>query len=1648
MKKLKLIGSSLIIGFLLVVCLPLLSMSQTWGPKYTSITSNTGGYYEYLPQGYYDAANAGKKWPVILFIHGIGETGSGTGAVLTNITGVGLPYLITQGYFPKTFTVGGQTHSFIVIAPQFKSWPSNADVEACLNYIAANYNTDLNRMYLTGLSMGGGVVWDYASSNTAASGRLAAIVPICGASSPSTSKCQNMASTNLPVLATHNADDGVVGVGSTNGYVDGINAFNPNPRAAKVIWPSGGHNAWSATYDPSNKLVGGTMNTYEWMLQYSRGVAVPPPPPSSLVISFSGVTMVTCNGGANGRATASTTGGTAPYTYSWSTSPVQTTATASNLRAGTYSVTVRDANNNTTTSSVTISEPPRLTINVSAGSIATYGGTTNVSLSASGGTGTYTFSGGPTTNVAAGTYTYTVTDANGCTDSRTVTITQPALPSVSASMTSNIPVSCAGGANGSLTVTASGGLAPYTYNWNTSPEQTTATASGLRAGNYSVTVRDANGNFVIVNATVTQPSALALTVSPGVISSYGGTTTVALSATGGTAPYSYAGPVTNVSAGTYTYTVTDARGCSDSKTITISQPAAPPSTLNLTLNGTAVSCNGGATGSASVSVSGGLSPYTYSWSTSPVQTGSTASNLRAGTYTVTVRDANNVSSSGTVTITEPAALVLNVAPGTIDVYGGQTNVFLSASGGTAPYSYTGQTMNLNAGTFSYSVTDAAGCTDSKTITITQPAPPTPPAPPASVGVNVTGVNMVSCFGGANGSATATATGGTAPFTYSWNTSPVQTGAVATNLRAGTYTVTVRDANNLTATATATITEPVALSLHVSPGTIDVYGGQTSVVLGATGGTQPYTFAGQTTNLNAGTFTYSVTDARGCTDSKTITITQPAPPPPTPVSVTIVGVKMVDCYAGSNGNATASAFGGTAPYTYSWNTAPVQTTAIANNLLAGVYTVTVKDANNNQVTATVTITEPQALVLSANAGVISSYGGTTTVSLSATGGSAPYSYSGPVTNVAAGTYTYSVTDAKGCTGSNTITINQPAPPPPPPAPAPLVVSVSGTSVNCFGGSNGSATVTASGGTSPYTYSWSSSPAHTSATATDLRAGTYTVTVKDANNLSASGTVTITEPAALVLNVNAGTIDTYGGQTNVVLGASGGTAPYSYAGPTTNLVAGTYSYSVTDAKGCADNKTITLTQPEAPAPPTAPGLAAPALSAVVSKVDKVTCNGGKNGSASITISGGATPYKLVWSHDAGLNATTATGLGAGRYGVDVIDANNNKVSLQIDITEPQPLSLSIDSVSAGLNLWNIQLSANGGVAPYQFNGKTSAVTPGTYTYSVVDANGCSLSRNLQFNEAPALAALTLNIQAGQIKCNGGTTSVQLKATGGVQPYRYIGDTLNVAAGTFNYSVVDAAGNQLTKQITISQPDPLALGITAEPVKRIGGKTDVVLQATGGTAPYAYTGETQNLKAGKYQFSVIDQNQCSASGSIDIKQPGIVVSKFEAIPVDTAITLNWVTSYEHEIDYFEVERSVDNVNFTLFMKVKSNWNNLVLPKYNVVDNTPQLRRNYYRVYAVTIFGEKIPIKEEDIFYENRGRVDVRNMVDMLDVTVMNPYQEELELTLMDINGRPLSRQKVKKENFTWNSKVSMKNLNSGVYVLKISGQHVQFAKQVVKL
>ncbi len=784
-------------------------------------------------------------------------------------------------------------------------------------------------------------------------------------------------STALNVTATATDENG-----PTTG--DGTATANPSGGTPPYTY------SWSPGGETTQTITGLSAGDYTVTVTDANGcvdtatVTVNPGTCQNLSVSATS-TPATCNGDADGTATANVTNGVGPFTYSWSPGG-QTTQTITGLAAGSYTVTVTDQTTLCTVqSTTTVNEPSVLSSGIAITNVACFGDASgSLDLTVTGGTFPYTFlwSTGATTedinNLTAGSYSVTITDANGCTTTNSATVQQPAA-ALDASFT-QVDVLCNGDSTGSIDVTVTGGTPPYSYLWNTGA--TTQDLADIPAGTYTVVITDAN-NCTLTEGpiNISEPS----TPVSVVITKENATTAQACNdgeatanASGGTPPYTYqwsasAGnqttqTATNLPQGTHSVVVTDANGCFIEQSVAIDCTNTCDAVISIddVVN---VLCTGDATGSATVSASSVANPgatFTFTWNTTPAQvdagvTTSTLNNLTAGTYTVSVTIDGTVCLpvEETIIITEPQN-PLSVSATATDESGpttGDGTATASPSGGTPPYTYswspggeTTQTITgLSAGDYTVTVTDANGCMATTTVTV-NPGTCRNLAAFASA-------TPVTCNGDSDGTATVSVSGGSGSFTYLWNTGA--TTQSISGLSGGVYSVTVTDTVTLCdVTANATVNEPAALSSGIAVNNVLCFGEDTgSLDLTVTGGTAPYTFLwsnGATTedisNLTAGAYSVTITDANGCTLADSATVQQP----PSGLDISITA--QTDILCGAPSSVTATATGGTAPYTYNLDGGTPQASGTFNNLAAGSYTINVLDANGCTTSVPVTILE--------------------------------------------------------------------------------------------------------------------------------------------------------------------------------------------------------------------------------------------------------------------------------------------------------------------------------------------------------------------------------------------------------------------------------------------------------------------------------------------------------------------------------------------------------------------------------------------------------------------------------------------------------------------------------------------------------------------
>ena len=971
---------------------------------------------------------------------------------------------------------------------------------------------------------------------------------------------------------------------------------------------------------------------------------------------------------------------------------------------------------------------------------------------------TYGWSTGSTalsiTNLSAGTYFFTVADAGSCVRADTFVVTQPTRVGVTGQITNP---GCSGTCSGSVATTDTGGTGgPYTYHWNSTPVQTTQTATGLCSGPVIVTVTD--GNNCSASASFTLGNSAAVTIAQVSLTNAtcSNNGSVVVSASGGNGVFNYqwsnnqSGPAdTALGAGTYKVTATDTSGCSATASYTITQPTNGISILAPTI--TNITCAGLSNGAITAHATGGTGTLTYKWiqvSDSYQSAGATIANLSADTYELTVTDANGCKDTTSYLLTAPPALVLDsllVVEATCGASNGSAQVFVSGGTGNYNYSWSGHPAvtassigNLPGGAYSVLVTDASGCTLQSTFNIAATSP-----------IVISLVNQTNnpCYGNSMGSISISLSGGTSPYTVNWSNG-VSASLQDTGLATGNYSVIVSDVNGCSTIATYTITEPAVLAIGVPViQNVGCSGGSTgSITTHVIGGTQPYTYTwvqqsnqqnystANLTNLSADVYYLTVTDLHGCSASTNYVIL--AVPP----LVYTIDSTNVSCFNGNNGSVTVAISSGTPPYQYEFdNTGSID--SVYPNLAAGLVDVIIIDANNCRGHNIVNIQQPPQIVIHGitQTNVLCYGGDNGGLSINATGGTPGYTYSWNNhytstfdTLLMAGTYTITVTDTNACTATQSYQITQPA--------SPLTAAPVVTNAFCNGAGDGTMDAHPAGGTPPYSYLWPNGS--TTRIATSLTSGSYTCIVTDANGCTIATTDSVGQPSALVILSDSATpvkcVSQRNGTIKVI--ATGATPPYTYNATqdnanfvyTTNgflqgLDTGVYTITISDSLGCTNQIYVYV-------PPAI-------LDSFTTSVDSALCYGYNDGGALATplppnsITNG--PYKFgIDNNPESSDTGYFSNLSAGPHIITAINTKGCVDSIPVFVPQPLPVEVIITPDSLNLPLGGSQqvlvTCLNAGNPTYNWTPSTgmscvdcpnpvvSAYAPGDYIITVSTVN----------------------------------------------------------------------------------------------------------------------------------------------------------------------------------------------------------------------------------------------------------------------------------------------------------------------------------------
>ncbi len=978
-------------------------------------------------------------------------------------------------------------------------------------------------------------------------------------------------------------------------------------------------------------------------------------------------------------------------------------------------------------------------------------------------------------------------------------------------------VSCPRTADGSFTMSLFGGTPPYSFQWRAlNPPGTlngpftlnnqgqNFTANNLAAGRYQVIIQDAatpsntltdtvqvlRNSLIGVSITGQEPkcagestgSVRAVVNLEGVVQN---NPTSRFTFTWNVPTNGNVAELIDLPFGPYAVTVTDAQGCSESASLSLTQPA-PIQAAETVTN---ASCSGSEDGTINVVVSGGVvasGNYKFKWShlqDSIVAPSAALNNLDPGVYTVTITDDNNCELVESYTVGAVKTLSIQMVSISDVTCNGDANGQISVRGVTVPngsqslpYTFnwqgpgtinpnntttTSDLNNLIAGTYILTMIDSdlQGCQVVDTFTIVEPEP---------LVVSLVTQQNETCTVGNDGSATIAVTGGVLPYVYSW--SDGQTDSIAVNLSAGNYLVDVTDASGCTDSLSVDILAPTPPAIEpIAPDTVSCQnstdGTLTANAIPVSGTTiTGYQWSngqsGQTiTNLSPGTYTVSVTASDGCTNADTAVVVAPSPL----VIDSIVAVAPT-CVGFDNGRVTVFASGGTGPYRYIWANTPQNDTLTANvygQLTAGTYNVTVVDANNcTPATGSVTVNDPPGIELTFSAvDGVSCFENTCDGTASAaaiysdgTNGLFTFSWqsgevesgvaSSTATQLCAGMQVVVATDANNCFGIDTVNI---------PSPPAITVQVNAAPVTCNGLSDGSITLVPNGGTPPFTFQWLENGATTDMI-NNLTAGIYNAVITDANGCTKTQIVELDEPDALELTLDLANTtpsvtcngDT-DGQISVQVNTSSninpiGPSPYTWSNGVapasssiaSNLAPGSYNVTITDTKGCTDTLSYTILNPEP-------------IVAIIPQPEDPRCFGESTLILIDTVYGGTGTSLFDYTYQINNNGLRfapdqpAT-VFAGIQIITVEDPGGCAFVDTIEITQPEELQVIFDPAEIEVELGDsttLQPIINSSLpigsyawSPDTYLSSSTIETPTVspqndqnYTLTVIDVNGCT-------------------------------------------------------------------------------------------------------------------------------------------------------------------------------------------------------------------------------------------------------------------------------------------------------------------------------------
>jgi len=1023
-------------------------------------------------------------------------------------------------------------------------------------------------------------------------------------------------------------------------------------------------------------------------------------------------------------------------------------------------------------------------------------------------------------------------------------------------------------------------------------------------------------------------------------------------------PYEYTG----LKAGTYRLELQSSSGCpSTYDNIVLNDPV--PVTIS-TITHHDVVCKGTNIGSSITisGFSGGTAPYNVYDGAALLSSGATSAttvntnNLVKSSHSITSVDAKGcVSPAYPVTIDEPATAVTVSLSATaykgyeISCSGASDGAITATPGGAAVSSFTyqwftepgdvligGQTASVLSGrapgSYAIKMIDGNGCPATATISLTQPPAldftidPSATLVCAGDKTDLTANPTTAYLGSLNALRKS--------FTYNWNTSEIT--STVFNKGAGTYSVKVSDAQGCNATKSITLTDPPGYTVSLSPTTNyngsaikcvgDNNGGLQAVVKDASNTVttaQDYLWtknganAGESPTLTSlpglgqGFYKVVITYNTSCKAQATYTLSDPPSISVSTTTTTNYNGQPISCANAHDANIKATGSGGTGALTYSWNTGA--TGSLLPGVGAGSYQAIVTDQNNCTATHSITLINPAAVSGTITGSNYSGYGvschgkndGSLTVA--GTGGTGVYNYvwsngqhTALINTLVAGSYTATVTDNNGCSGTVTKIVTEPAA---------LTSSISShQNLSCFQSADGVITLTPAGGVTGYQYSkdngntWLTSPTFSS-----LAAGAYTLLTKDANGCTTSSSTTLTEPAKLTISFSNITpalcSSPQGGATSVV---NGGTVAYQYTwsnsasqvvSTSANLVnapGDVYTLAVKDANNCVASNAVTITSTDG--------------AHATWTTTSASCSYTSDGGATITINSGQGPYSVLWPD--GQQTLMVQNMKGALYHVKITDANNCTVIEDVTIPSPAPLQLATSNVvmptCAGDCNGQMTLIASGGTGGYSYNwnAQSSALQTNlcaaTYPVIVHDGNNCELKQDVVLSGPTPLSVTTVSktLPSCNGLCDG---SLEITGSGGNGGYQYawaIGGTSvvknNLCSGAYVITVTDSKNCNTQKSVVLDEVPPIVVNLGGGATVCSGQK--YTLDAGLGWTDIAWSSSDTDFSStsqkvtvsnpGHYIVTVKDAAGCTGNGTFFLQTSSDLLQASFLIPATAAV------------------------------------------------------------------------------------------------------------------------------------------------------------------